>query len=163
LNSCRRARRSFGGVRNGSGLPGVPRFLRGGSPSTRRSAPAGDFPQGTRFICPAHGKSSGIQKRSTCLAGASFLPCIDKKTQIRTGPRTAGRRRGNHLPRAFEISQDSIKITTPNGVVIFMEVTPGFEPGNESFADSCLTTWLCHHKSSSLLYANVPKKSTQIF
>ena len=26
-----------------------------------------------------------------------------------------------------------------------MEVTPGFEPGNESFADSCLTTWLCHH------------------
>ena len=25
-----------------------------------------------------------------------------------------------HLPRAFEISQDSIKITTPNGVVIFM-------------------------------------------
>ena len=27
----------------------------------------------------------------------------------------------------------------------FLEVTPGFEPGNESFADSCLTTWLCHH------------------
>ena len=28
---------------------------------------------------------------------------------------------------------------------IHLEVTPGFEPGNESFADSCLTTWLCHH------------------
>ena len=26
-----------------------------------------------------------------------------------------------------------------------MEVTPGFEPGNEGFADLCLTTWLCHH------------------
>jgi hypothetical protein len=26
-----------------------------------------------------------------------------------------------------------------------MEVTPGFEPGNEGFADPCLTTWLCHH------------------
>ncbi len=78
----------------------------------------------------------------------------------KTGSRTAGRRfcavqafcrRQNlgagaiHLPRAFEISQDSIKITTPNGVVIFMEVTPGFEPGNEGFADPCLTTWLCHH------------------
>ena len=25
-----------------------------------------------------------------------------------------------------------------------MEVTPGFEPGNEGFADPCLTTWLCH-------------------
>lgn len=24
-----------------------------------------------------------------------------------------------------------------------MEATPGFEPGNQSFADSCLTTWLC--------------------
>ena len=23
-----------------------------------------------------------------------------------------------------------------------MEVTPGFEPGNEGFADLCLTTWL---------------------
>ena len=27
---------------------------------------------------------------------------------------------------------------------LFVEVTPGFEPGNEGFADLCLTTWLCH-------------------
>ena len=26
-----------------------------------------------------------------------------------------------------------------------LEVTPGFEPGNQGFADPCLTTWLCHH------------------
>ena len=26
-----------------------------------------------------------------------------------------------------------------------MEATPGFEPGNEGFADPCLTTWLCRH------------------
>ena len=26
--------------------------------------------------------------------------------------------------------------------VFFQEASPGFEPGNESFADSCLTTWL---------------------
>ena len=32
-----------------------------------------------------------------------------------------------HFARAFEILQDSIKITTPLGVVIFMEATPGFE------------------------------------
>ena len=25
-----------------------------------------------------------------------------------------------------------------------MEVPPGFEPGNEGFADLCLTTWLWH-------------------
>ena len=24
-------------------------------------------------------------------------------------------------------------------------MTPGFEPGNQGFADPCLTTWLCHH------------------
>ena len=26
----------------------------------------------------------------------------------------------------------------------FVEVPPGFEPGNEGFADLCLTTWLWH-------------------
>ena len=26
-----------------------------------------------------------------------------------------------------------------------MEATPGFEPGNQGFADPCLTTWLCRH------------------
>ena len=26
-----------------------------------------------------------------------------------------------------------------------MEATPRFELGNQSFADSCLTTWLCRH------------------
>ena len=29
-------------------------------------------------------------------------------------------------------------------MVVFLEVTPGFEPGNQGFADPCLTTWLCH-------------------
>ncbi len=29
-----------------------------------------------------------------------------------------------------------------------LEVTPGFEPGNQGFADPCLTTWLCHHAYS---------------
>ena len=31
----------------------------------------------------------------------------------------------------------------------FLEVTPGFEPGNEGFADPCLTTWLCHRVSEN--------------
>ena len=43
-----------------------------------------------------------------------------------------------------------------------MEVTPGFEPGNQGFADPCLTTWLCHH-CRTLLYAAFSKKSTFIF
>ena len=30
------------------------------------------------------------------------------------------------------------------GSSFYLEVTPGFEPGNEGFADPCLTTWLCH-------------------
>src|SRR5699024_4211806 len=28
--------------------------------------------------------------------------------------------------------------------LLFLEVTPGFEPGNEGFADLCLTTWPRH-------------------
>ena len=28
-----------------------------------------------------------------------------------------------------------------------MEATPGFEPGDQGFADPCLTTWLCRHIS----------------
>ena len=33
---------------------------------------------------------------------------------------------------------------SPFWMVLSLEVTPGFEPGNEGFADPCLTTWLCH-------------------
>ena len=33
----------------------------------------------------------------------------------------------------------------------WLEVTPGFEPGNEGFADPCLTTWLCHRTISPLV------------
>ena len=29
-------------------------------------------------------------------------------------------------------------------------MTPGFEPGNQGFADPCLTTWLCHHFEKDL-------------
>ena len=34
----------------------------------------------------------------------------------------------------------------------FMEATPGFEPGNEGFADLCLTTWLCRRNSPLLTF-----------
>ena len=81
-------------------------------------------------------KSPDIQKETPAY-WLVFLFVLSAKYRCRTrpGPRTAGRRfcavqafcrRQNlsvgaiHLPRAFEISQDSIKITTPNGVVIFM-------------------------------------------
>ncbi len=120
--------------------------------------------------------AAGTQKERHALQRV-FLFVLSAKYRCRTrlGPRTAGRRfcavqafcrRQNlgagaiHLPRAFEISQDSIKITTPDGVVIFMEVTPGFEPGNEGFADPCLTTWLCHRFQSAetipTLYCMLP-------
>ncbi len=35
-----------------------------------------------------------------------------------------------------------------------MEATPGFEPGNQSFADSCLTTWLCRLKFNTSVLKN---------
>ena len=39
-----------------------------------------------------------------------------------------------------------------------MEVTPGFEPGNQGFADPCLTTWLCHH-----LYCIICELSKKVY
>ena len=47
-----------------------------------------------------------------------------------------------------------------------MEVTPGFEPGNEGFADPCLTTWLCHRTVSplvSILYEAAFVKRETVF
>ena len=34
---------------------------------------------------------------------------------------------------------------TPKGVCLFLEVPARFELANESFADSCLTTWPRYH------------------
>ena len=39
----------------------------------------------------------------------------------------------------------SKKKDTLCSVSFFLEATPGFEPGNQGFADPCLTTWLCRH------------------
>ena len=41
---------------------------------------------------------------------------------------------------------DFPKEKTSQRMSFLLEVTPGFEPGYESFADSCLTTWLCHRR-----------------
>ena len=50
-----------------------------------------------------------------------------------------------HKPN-FEISlQITANKTTGKARRFVLEVTPGFEPGNQGFADPCLTTWLCHH------------------
>ena len=37
------------------------------------------------------------------------------------------------------------KKSTGQRPVLFLEATPGFEPGNQGFADPRLTTWLCRH------------------
>ena len=42
-----------------------------------------------------------------------------------------------------------------------LEVTPGFEPGNQGFADPCLTTWLCHHHC--YYYMRSFRKSPHLF
>ena len=40
-----------------------------------------------------------------------------------------------------------------NVSAFFLEVTPGFEPGNQGFADPRLTTWLCHHFEKDALFS----------
>ena len=47
---------------------------------------------------------------------------------------------------AFRIAQKNK--STALRCFYFLEVTPGFEPGNQGFADPCLTTWLCHQRDS---------------
>ena len=49
-----------------------------------------------------------------------------------------------------------------NVSAFFLEVTPGFEPGNQGFADPCLTTWLCHHRIH-LYYMQTNRKSPHLF
>ena len=39
----------------------------------------------------------------------------------------------------------SKKKSTSKEVLFFLEVPPGFEPGNNGFADRGLTTWLWYH------------------
>ena len=53
------------------------------------------------------------------------------------------------LPYKGKLKGKLSKTGCKNPVVVattgfYLEVTPGFEPGNEGFADPCLTTWLCH-------------------
>ena len=45
----------------------------------------------------------------------------------------------------FKRTQVSKQKDTLKSVSFFLEATPGFEPGNQGFADPCLTTWLCRH------------------
>ena len=42
--------------------------------------------------------------------------------------------------------------------LLTLEVTPGFEPGNQGFADPCLTTWLCHHLEEKTLTSQQNKR-----
>ena len=49
----------------------------------------------------------------------------------------------------------SPKTKTPTrGVLCFLEATLGIEPRNGSFADSCLTAWLCRHIFSVKIHRN---------
>ena len=54
------------------------------------------------------------------------------------------------IPAAFRSSNLSVSVSpkrksTPDGVLFFLEVPARFELANESFADSCLTTWPRYH------------------
>lgn len=40
-----------------------------------------------------------------------------------------------------------------------MEATPGFEPGDQGFADPCLTTWLCRLKFNTSASIEITKSN----
>lgn len=43
-----------------------------------------------------------------------------------------------------------------------MEATPGFEPGDQGFADPCLTTWLCRLKFNTSVLKNKIKSHSKM-
>ena len=45
--------------------------------------------------------------------------------------------------------------------LVHMEATPGIEPGNEDFADPCLTAWLCRRGWSGRRGSNPPPQPWQ--
>ena len=50
-----------------------------------------------------------------------------------------------HRIYIFQIWPVPKKRHTPKGVCLFLEVPARFELADQSFADSCLTTWLRYH------------------
>ena len=96
----------------------------------------------------------GIKKSGSCFA--KIAPQFLHLSKI------SPKLKGLCNPGPFKKSRPYFEPSCRNTGGAHLEVTPGFEPGNESFADSCLTTWLCHHRYS-ILYANFCKKSTLIF
>ena len=53
-------------------------------------------------------------------------------------------------------TNEAQKTASTKRACCFLEVTPGFEPGNEGFADLCLTTWP-RHQLYKIIGAEAPK------
>ena len=79
----------------------------------------------------------GIKKSGSCFA--KIAPQFLHLSKI------SPKLKGLCNPGPFKKSRPYFEPSCRNTGGAHLEVTPGFEPGNESFADSCLTTWLCHH------------------
>ena len=91
-----------------------------------------------------------------CSNGVEKVPTKIVSNPSRDGGGSGGIR--THVPsrttafRVRLVTTTSIRFHVPlrgtgrpgNGSPCSLEVPPGFEPGNEGFADLCLTTWLWH-------------------
>ena len=66
-----------------------------------------------------------------------------------------------HVPQGRNTSFQKRK-SSPFGLLLFLEVTAGFEPADNGVADRGLTTWLRHHKIwSGLRGSNPPPRPWQ--
>ena len=96
----------------------------------------------------------GIKKSGSCFA--KIAPQFLHLSKI------SPKLKGLCNPGPFKKSRPYFEPSCRNTGGAHLEVTPGFEPGNESFADSCLTTWLCHH-DRLLYYMRTFRKSPLLF
>ena len=96
----------------------------------------------------------GIKKSGSCFA--KIAPQFLHLSKI------SPKLKGLCNPGPFKKSRPYFEPSCRNTGGAHLEVTPGFEPGNESFADSCLTTWLCH-RLFTFYYMQLPPKCPLFF
>ena len=83
-----------------------------------------------------------LRRRFSALPSVSELPpvCGENANRILCALRT----------KPASLTEVASKKNSTHSVgAVFLEATPGIEPGNQSFADSCLTAWLCRRKNWS--------------
>ena len=98
-------------------------------------------------------RGAGVARAFTSAQPQLAGPFAEKEEQ--GSGATAAFLRQMHLPKAKKTPEQSGLCSD------VVEATPGIEPGNEDFADPCLTAWLCRRRWSGRRGSNPPPQPWQ--